>query len=212
MKNTHAAFLRYEILKAQERINVDELWYHVHQFILPSADSYCSFRILFIYHALISCSFHVQCIMFIFTMYVRCSPFFLIVHVRNQMLLIKWVIFFWSSKIFFCTFQHSQSGRIYNVVSTLINVVKLDVKNNDIVSTLSNVPNINVEKDNVDLTLLNVNIHNVVSTLIWYCPTSRCHFTLTTIFAGYWRMLLNEFFFVIIESKHIYYNLSRLIR
>ena len=140
---------------------MDELWYHVHQFILPLADSYCSFHILFMYHALISCSFHVQCIMFIFTMYVRCSPFFLIDHFRNQMLLIKWVIFFWSSKIFFCTFQHSQSGRIYNVVSTLINVVKLDVKNNNIVSTLSNVPNINVEKDNVDLTLLNVNIHNV---------------------------------------------------
>ena len=45
--------------------------------------------------------------------------------------------------------------------------------------------NINVEIDDVDSTMFNVtsfkvDIHLVVSTLIWLCPTLRCHINLTT--------------------------------
>ena len=68
----------------------------------------------------------------------------------------------------FCSFQLFGNGHIHNVVSTLINVVKLNVENNSIVST---VVFINVEIDNVDLALFNivnfnVDIHNFASTLI----------------------------------------------
>ena len=70
-----------------------------------------------------------------------------------------------------CSFQLFVNGHIHNVVSTLINVVKLLDENNNVIPTLSNV-HINFEIDNVDSTLLNVvnfNVekHNVVSTLIW---------------------------------------------
>ena len=80
----------------------------------------------------------------------------------------------------------TENGHIHNVVSMLINVVKIDVEINSIVLTLPNVVNINFEKDKVDLTLFNavyfnVNIQNVVSTFIWHCPTSRRHITLTTL-------------------------------
>ena len=73
--------------------------------------------------------------------------------------------------IFFALF-----GNVHfrNVVSTLTNVVKFDVKKDNVVltvSTLSNVAHISVEILNVDLTLLdvvnsNIEIDNVVSTLI----------------------------------------------
>ena len=58
-----------------------------------------------------------------------------------------------------------------NVVSTLPNVVKIDIGNDNFVSTLSNVVQFNFEKHNVVSTLFyvvnfNVDIHNVVSTLI----------------------------------------------
>ena len=82
MKNIYAAFLRYEILKAQERINVDKQCYPEHQFILPSSKSYCYFHILFMYHALYFPTF-------IFTFYAPCFPFFLINSNRKQVLLIK---------------------------------------------------------------------------------------------------------------------------
>ena len=57
------------------------------------------------------------------------------------------------------------------VVSTLPNIVKIDVENDNVVSTLSNVVQFNVEIHNVVSTLLNVvnfnvDVHNVVSTLI----------------------------------------------
>ena len=126
-------------------------------------------------------------------LYVPCFFFFLIDHNRKQVLLIKWVTFFWSSKIFFCSFQLFENCHIHNVVSMLINVVKLDVQNNNIVSALSNVVNINVEIDNVNVTLFNVvnfnvYIHNVVSTLIRYCPTSRSHITLTITLRQRWNV------------------------
>ena len=41
------------------------------------------------------------------------------------------------------------NGHIRNVVSTLPNVVKIDVENDNVVSTLSNVVQFNVEKHNV---------------------------------------------------------------
>ena len=59
------------------------------------------------------------------------------------------IFFFWSSKIFFCSFAN---GHIHNIVSTLNNIVKIDFENN-IVSTLFNVVNIIVEIiDSVGLT------------------------------------------------------------
>ena len=63
------------------------------------------------------------------------------------------------------------NSHICNVVSTLPNVVKIDVENDNVVSTLSNVVQFNVEIHNVVSTLLNVvnfnvDVHNVVSTLI----------------------------------------------
>ena len=75
------------------------------------------------------------------------------------------------------------NGHIRNVVSTLPNVVKIDVENDNVVSTLSNVVQFNVEIHNVVSTLLNVvnfnvDVHNVVSTLIWRCVTSRRHINL----------------------------------
>ena len=55
--------------------------------------------------------------------------------------------------------------------STLPNVVKIDVENDNVVSTLSNVVQFNVEIHNVVSMLLNVvnysvDVHNVVSTLM----------------------------------------------
>ena len=130
---------------------------------------------------------------FIFTLYIPSSLFFLIGHNQKEVLLIKESPFFWNSKIFFCYSQLFQNGHIHNVLSTLINVMKLDIENDNIVSTLSNVININVEINNVDLTLfhvvhINVNIHKVGSTLIWHCPTSQCHITLTTTLRPRWKI------------------------
>ena len=73
-----------------------------------------------------------------------------------------YLFLFWSSKIlyFYSSFQLFANGRIHKVVSTLINVVKLDVENNNVV-------HINVEIDNVDSTLFNnVNFNDSLSTRI----------------------------------------------
>ena len=73
-----------------------------------------------------------------------------------------YLFLFWSSKIFYfySPFQLSANGHIHKVVSTLINVVKLDVENNNVV-------HINVEIDNVDSTLFNnVNFNDSLSTRI----------------------------------------------
>ena len=48
------------------------------------------------------------------------------------------------------------NGHFHNVVSTLTNIVKLDVEKDNVVSTLSNVVHINVEIRNVDSTLFDV--------------------------------------------------------
>ena len=78
-------------------------------------------------------------------------------------------------KVYFDCFA---KGHIYNVVSTLPNVVKPDVENNNVVSMLSDVVHIDVEIHNVDSMLFNVvnfdvEVHNVVSTMIWGCSTPR---------------------------------------
>ena len=44
--------LQYQILKTQKGINHDEYYYHVKQFILASAISYCTFYIFLIYYVL----------------------------------------------------------------------------------------------------------------------------------------------------------------
>ena len=61
------------------------------------------------------------------------------------------------------------NGHIRNVVTTLPNVVKIDVENDNVVSTLPNVVQFNVEIHNVVSTLFNVvnfnvDVHNVIST------------------------------------------------
>ena len=61
-------------------------------------------------------------------------------------------------------------GHVHNVVSSLVNIVKLDIENDKVVSTLSNVVNINVEICYVDSTLFNVvnfnvDVHNIAPTL-----------------------------------------------
>ena len=77
----------------------------------------------------------------------------------------KYYFVFESRLIFF------SNGHIRNVVSTLPNVVKIDVENDNNVSTLSNVVQFNVEKNNVVSTLFNVvnfhvHVQNVVSMLV----------------------------------------------
>ena len=103
----------------------------------------------------------------------------------------------WSSKILFCFWIEAyiffSNGHIRNVVSTLPNIVKIDVENGNDISTLSNVVQFNVEKHNVVSTLFyvvnfNVDIHNVVSTLIWRCATSRRHINLKTTLNRRWNV------------------------
>ena len=83
-------------------------------------------------------------------------------------------IFFEAQKYYFVfesRLNFFSNGHIRNVVSTLPNVVKIDVENDNVVSTLSNVVQFNVEIHKVVSTLsnvvnFNVDVHNVVSTLI----------------------------------------------
>ena len=73
------------------------------------------------------------------------------------------------------------NDHIRNVVSTLPNVVKIDVENDNVVSTLSNVVQFNVEK------------HNVVSTLIWRCATSRRHINLKATLNRRWNVCWDSY-------------------
>ena len=60
--------------------------------------------------------------------------------------------------IFFVFFRN---GHFHNFVSTLTNVVKLDVEKDNVISTFSNVVHINVEIHSVDQTLFDVVNSNV---------------------------------------------------
>ena len=84
-------------------------------------------------------------------------------------------------------------GHIRNVVSTLPNVVKIDVENDNAVSTVSNVIQFNFEIYNVVSTLLNVvnfnvDARNVFSTLIWCCGTLRRHINLKKTLNRRWNV------------------------
>ena len=83
---------------------------------------------------------------------------------------LKNIILFLNRGLFFFS-----NGHIHNVVSTLPNVVKIDLENDNIVSTLSNVVQFNVV------------IHNVVSTLIWRA-TSRRHINPKTMLNRRWNV------------------------
>ena len=99
-------------------------------------------------------------------------------------------IFTWNTKMLFCFWLEVyvlfiylfiylfSNGHIHNVVLTLPNIVIIDVESDNIVSTLSKVVEINVEIDNLGSMLFSIvnpftDAHNVVSTLIWRCATSR---------------------------------------
>ena len=100
---------------------------------------------------------------------------------KNIILLLnRGLIFFWN-------------GHIHNVVSTLPNVLKIDIENDNVFSTLSNVVQFNVEIDNVVSTLLDVanfkvDIRNAVPTLIWRCATSRSHINLKATLNRRWNV------------------------
>ena len=93
-----------------------------------------------------------------------------------QKFLLKWrkiegfesSIFLEAQKYYFAfeAFFFFRNGHIRRVVSTLPNVVKIDVENDNVVSTMSNVVQFNAEIHNVVSKLFNVDTHNVVSTLI----------------------------------------------
>ena len=94
----------------------------------------------------------------------------------------------WINSFFF--FSLFRSGHFHNVV-------QLYVENENVVSTLSNVVHVNVEIHNIDSTLLDVNFNveicNVVSTLIWRCPTSRRPINQKTTLKQCWNVCLDRF-------------------
>ena len=108
----------------------------------------------------------------------------------------NFILFFNQDLVFF------PNGHICNVVSTLRNVVKIDVENDNVVWTLSNAVQFNVEIYNVVSMLLNVvnfnvDVHNIVSTLIWRCATSRRHINLKTTLSRRWNVCWGVLLFII---------------
>ena len=93
---------------------------------------------------------------------------------------LKNIILFLNRGLYFVS-----NGHIRNVFSTLSNVVKIDVENDNVVSTLWNVVEFNVEK------------HNVVSTLIWRCATSQRHINPKTTLNPRWNVCWG---FILISS------------
>ena len=110
--------------------------------------------------------------------------------------------FAFESRLFFW------NGHIRNVVSTLPNVVKINVENDNVVSTLPNVVQFNVEIHNIVSTLLNVvdfnvDVCNVVSTLIWRCATSQRHINLQATLNRRWNVCWVETTFPLWEFSMI---------
>ena len=139
IKNTCATLLRYEILKAQWREMWTSVYFAISKFIL-----------------LFSYSFHVPCVIPSNVYFYNVCSMFPFLFNRSQLkasVVNQLTHIFLKLKIFFRSFQLFVNGDIHNIVSTLINIMKLNVGNNNIVSTLSNVANIIFEIDNVDSAL-----------------------------------------------------------
>ena len=88
-------------------------------------------------------------------------------------------IFFEAQKYYFVfesRLNFFSNGHIRNVVSTLPNVVKINVEIHTVVSTLLNVVNFNGD------------VHKVISTLIWRCATSRRYINLKTTLNRRWNV------------------------
>ena len=112
MKNTYVAFFTIWNLK---RV----ITYKCGRVVVSHTSLYFAISKLIL---LFSYSFHVPCIILsnIFALYVPCFTFFLIDHNRQQVLLIKWVIFFFLKLknifLLFSTFwKWSYSERCFNV-------------------------------------------------------------------------------------------------
>ena len=87
--------------------------------------------------------------------------------------------YFIGHEIYFSTFWFSWYS---HVVSTLANVIKIGVENDNILLTLSN---IKAEIHNIDSILFNVvnlsvDVYIIISTLIWRYPTLRPYINLAT--------------------------------
>ena len=140
MKNTYAAFL-------------SAITYKCGRVVLSRTSAHFAISKLIL---LFSYSFHVPCIILSNVYFYIIRSMFLFPFNRSQLKasVVNQMshLFFSSSKIFFWSFQLFENGHIQNVVSTSINVVKLDVRNNNIVLALPNVVNTNVEIDNINWT------------------------------------------------------------
>ena len=95
---------------------------------------------------------------------------------KNIILFLNWGLIFFSN------------GQIRNIVSTLLNVLKIDVENHNAVSTLSNNVQFNVKIHNVVSTLLNVvnynaDVHNVATS---YQPKNNVAPTLKCLLGSIW--------------------------
>ena len=100
---------------------------------------------------------------------------------------LKNIVLFLNENLIFFPDSH-----IRNFVSTLPNVVKIDVENDNVVSSLFNVVQFNAEIYNVVSALLNVanfnfDVHNIAATLIWRCVTLRRHINLKTMLNRRWN-------------------------
>ena len=83
MKETmHMLILQHQILKAQKSLNHDECCYHIKQFIMISANSYCNIHILFIYYVL-------YFPLWTSTLYFPCFSFFLLIALESRCCLFK---------------------------------------------------------------------------------------------------------------------------
>ena len=89
-------------------------------------------------HMLFSYSFHVPyIILFNVYFYIVRSMFpFLFNRSQSKVSVVNMSRLFFQAQKFFFALQIFENGQIHNIVSTLINVMKLDVENNSIVSTL----------------------------------------------------------------------------